>query len=96
MATNSHMSSQKKGMELKNYPHSLSFFFQLTINAALGFDTYLVQRHGVPNNLSVDDPLQTSKSAQKLGCYFCNDVVAPGDVGLQLSKFLHADFIFFL
>jgi len=34
------------------------------INAALGFDSYLVMRHGVEGNL---------------GCYFCNDVVAPTD-----------------
>lgn len=41
------------------------------MNAALGFDTYVVMRHGVkppPNS-----------STQELGCYFCNDVVAPGD-----------------
>lgn len=37
------------------------------INAALGFDTYLVQRHGISNQ------------SPKLGCYFCNDVVVPGN-----------------
>jgi len=35
---------------------------KLALNVALGFDTYLVIRHGISN---------------KLGCYFCNDVVAP-------------------
>ncbi|CDO96130.1 unnamed protein product [Kluyveromyces dobzhanskii CBS 2104] len=35
------------------------------INAALGFDSYLVMRHGNIND--------------KLGCYFCNDIVAPSD-----------------
>ncbi|TIB02104.1 hypothetical protein E3P96_02235 [Wallemia ichthyophaga] len=35
------------------------------INAALGFDSYLVMRHGTPVN--------------KLGCYYCNDIVAPTD-----------------
>lgn len=35
------------------------------INAALGFDSYLVMRHGA--------------GAEGLGCYFCNDVVAPSD-----------------
>ena len=67
------------------------------INAALGFDTFLVQRHGIkkkdhliqtssssspasapafcPNPMSVRKPLRGSQ----LGCYFCNDVVAPGD-----------------
>lgn len=37
---------------------------KIVINAALGFDSYLVMRHGVEGNL---------------GCYFCNDVVAPVD-----------------
>ena len=37
---------------------------KITITAALGFDSYLVMRHG-------------SSSPQKLGCYFCNDIVAP-------------------
>ncbi|CAN6609366.1 ubiquitin-like modifier-activating enzyme Atg7p [Trichomonascus vanleenenianus] len=43
---------------------------KLVINAALGFDSYLVMRHGMstPKNL-----------APHLGCYFCNDVVAPID-----------------
>ncbi|XP_053214466.1 ubiquitin-like modifier-activating enzyme ATG7 [Panonychus citri] len=59
---------------------------KLVINAALGFDTYLVQRHGVPplnNSLSSPSSSESSSSAnesnRKLGCYFCNDVVAPGD-----------------
>jgi ubiquitin-like modifier-activating enzyme ATG7 len=45
---------------------------KLVINAALGFDTFVVMRHGVkgPNR------------AKELGCYFCNDVVAPADVSL--------------
>lgn len=52
---------------------------KLVINAALGFDTYLVQRHGVPfpdDDLTSDS---TGEISRKLGCYFCNDVVAPGD-----------------
>lgn len=32
---------------------------------ALGFDTFLVMRHGI------------RESASQLGCYFCSDVVAP-------------------
>jgi ubiquitin-like modifier-activating enzyme ATG7 len=39
---------------------------KMVINAALGFDSYLVMRHG---------PL-----GGKLGCYYCNDIVAPADV----------------
>lgn len=39
---------------------------KLVINSALGFDTYLVMRHG--------------SNINQLGCYFCNDIVAPTDV----------------
>ncbi|RUS17502.1 Atg7ctd-Atg8-Mgatp complex [Endogone sp. FLAS-F59071] len=48
---------------------------KLVINAALGFDTYLVMRHGVPGGSS--DP--SLPVTEQLGCYFCNDVVAPTD-----------------
>ena len=44
---------------------------KIVMNAALGFDTFVIMRHGV----AVD-----RKSGQELGCYFCNDVVAPADV----------------
>ncbi|SCU90054.1 LAMI_0E00408g1_1 [Lachancea mirantina] len=40
------------------------------INAALGFDSYLVMRHGTSN---------CNDTNMRLGCYFCNDVVAPSD-----------------
>ena len=43
---------------------------KLVLNAALGFESYLVMRHGAK-------PVGTNKKT--LGCYFCNDVVAPGD-----------------
>ncbi|CAI4475517.1 BDN_1c_G0025370.mRNA.1.CDS.1 [Saccharomyces cerevisiae] len=39
------------------------------INAALGFDSYLVIRHGN----------RDEQSSKQLGCYFCHDVVAPTD-----------------
>lgn len=78
---------------------------KLVLNAALGFDTYVVMRHGVsppsselptaPETLSPTSstlPISsTSKSIpsaapqsrgpqpEELGCYYCNDVVAPGD-----------------
>jgi ubiquitin-like modifier-activating enzyme ATG7 len=39
------------------------------INTALGFDSYVVMRHGLPS--------QQEKS--RLGCYFCSDVIAPID-----------------
>ena len=38
------------------------------ITTALGFHSWLVMRHGIPG-----------QNAQRLGCYFCNDVVAPVD-----------------
>lgn len=44
---------------------------KVVLNAALGFDTYVVMRHGLKDD---------STSGQELGCYFCNDVVAPADV----------------
>ncbi|MCL4126216.1 UNVERIFIED_CONTAM: hypothetical protein GTU68_042363 [Idotea baltica] len=42
------------------------------LTAALGFDSYLVMRHGVP----MEDG---QNPEDRVGCYFCNDVVAPGD-----------------
>lgn len=74
---------------------------KIAITAALGFDSYLVMRHGarpicstpdisdkvnikekaegtlidVMENLSTEDRV----GRQQLGCYFCNDVVAPID-----------------
>ncbi|KAH8704698.1 putative autophagy ubiquitin-activating enzyme ApgG [Talaromyces proteolyticus] len=43
---------------------------KIVMNAALGFDTFVVMRHGVKTGNSSD---------AELGCYFCNDVVAPMD-----------------
>ncbi|OAL70832.1 E1-like protein-activating enzyme Gsa7p/Apg7p [Trichophyton violaceum] len=43
---------------------------KIVLNAALGFDTFVVMRHG---------SLTTAGSKDGLGCYFCNDVVAPGN-----------------
>ena len=44
---------------------------KIVMNAALGFDTFVVMRHGV----RMDQDRE-----KELGCYFCNDVVAPADV----------------
>lgn len=44
---------------------------KIVMNAALGFDTYVVMRHG---------PEAKDEGDKTLGCYFCNDVVTPGDV----------------
>lgn len=48
---------------------------KIVMNAALGFDTFVVMRHGVKNEANRD---------AELGCYFCNDVVAPADVSVGL------------
>uniref|UniRef100_A0A453BZ73 THIF-type NAD/FAD binding fold domain-containing protein n=2 Tax=Aegilops tauschii TaxID=37682 RepID=A0A453BZ73_AEGTS len=62
---------------------------KIAITAALGFDSYLAMRHGAgpgtnsksPNvvaattRLSAEDVL----GRQRLGCYFCNDVITPVD-----------------
>ncbi|GKU01164.1 ubiquitin modifier-activating enzyme atg-7 [Fusarium langsethiae] len=43
---------------------------KIVMNAALGFDSYVVMRHGTESGPEGQTPL---------GCYFCNDVVAPAD-----------------
>ena len=72
------------------------------INAALGFDTYLVMRHGLkkftesgklseqPNTSNIPC---SSIPGHMLGCYFCNDVVAPGDVRNNIHIYLQHDLI---
>ncbi|XP_004293934.1 PREDICTED: ubiquitin-like modifier-activating enzyme atg7 [Fragaria vesca subsp. vesca] len=68
---------------------------KITITAALGFDSFLVMRHGAgpcssshysnceaANALSTDLSnlvLTNRNGGHRLGCYFCNDVVAPID-----------------
>ncbi|KPP66818.1 ubiquitin-like modifier-activating enzyme ATG7-like [Scleropages formosus] len=88
---------------------------KLIINAALGFDTFVVMRHGLKRPKGVESAASSPSSAEpspasetcssssstspsnrgaagfpgsslfsnipghRLGCYFCNDVVAPGD-----------------
>jgi ubiquitin-like modifier-activating enzyme ATG7 len=55
---------------------------KIVMNAALGFDSYVVMRHGAE---------VVREGQQPLGCYFCNDVVAPADVSLsKISPFLVA------
>jgi ubiquitin-like modifier-activating enzyme ATG7 len=51
---------------------------KIVLNAALGFDTYVVMRHGVK---------ATQEGEVELGCYFCNDVVAPADVSPSMHAF---------
>ena len=52
--------------ESRWYPTLIAKAFNKTvITAAIGFDSYLVMRHGTKEN--------------KLGCYFCTDIVSPTD-----------------
>lgn len=48
---------------------------KMLINSALGFDSFLVMRHGA----GID-------ASDRLGCYFCSDVVAPTNV-IQFQRF---------
>ncbi|CAE6510820.1 unnamed protein product [Rhizoctonia solani] len=45
---------------------------KIVMNAALGFDSFLVLRHGVRASLADGE-------SARLGCYYCNDIVAPAD-----------------
>lgn len=48
---------------------------KIVINCALGFESYLVMRHGnIDPTISLDE-----QETGRLGCYFCNDIVAPKD-----------------
>jgi ubiquitin-like modifier-activating enzyme ATG7 len=50
---------------------------KIVLNAALGFESYVIMRHGMEKEKPED---------LELGCYFCNDVVAPANVScLSLS-----------
>jgi len=42
------------------------------LTIALGFETFLAMRHGL--SATAHDP---SIHGDRLGCYFCNDIVAP-------------------
>lgn len=44
---------------------------KIVMNAALGFDSFVVMRHGI---------IEDENEPAELGCYFCNDVVAPANV----------------
>ncbi|XP_043258889.1 ubiquitin-like modifier-activating enzyme atg7 isoform X2 [Colletes gigas] len=54
---------------------------KIAINAALGFDSFTVQRHGTRNSSIPSSPDLDIKNpfGSDLGCYFCNDVTQPGN-----------------
>ncbi|KAH9283467.1 Ubiquitin-like modifier-activating enzyme ATG7 [Echinococcus granulosus] len=61
---------------------------KLAITTALGFDSFLVLRHGVPRDHGVSpssyqapsgDNVTRGIDGSRLGCYFCNDVVGPAN-----------------
>lgn len=45
-----------------------SFHEKPVINVALGFDSYVIMRHGLKQ-----------QHENRMGCYFCNDIIAPID-----------------
>lgn len=57
---------------------------KIVMNAALGFDSYLVMRHGAPSD-------RLAVGEKRLGCYYCNDIVAPTDVSgdALFSQLIH-------
>ena len=48
---------------------------KILINAALGLDSWLVMRHGA--GIASDGDSANTSNDGRLGCYFCNDIVAP-------------------
>jgi len=54
---------------------------KLAINVALGFDTFVVMRHGIneSDTPSSHEEYVIKNANSRLGCYFCNDVIAPTD-----------------
>uniref|UniRef100_A0A914V8T1 Ubiquitin-like modifier-activating enzyme Atg7 N-terminal domain-containing protein n=1 Tax=Plectus sambesii TaxID=2011161 RepID=A0A914V8T1_9BILA len=58
----------------------LAVCVQIALSVALGFDSFVIVRHGVG---SQDDiaPIQSGNlvPGDQLGCYFCSDVTAPGN-----------------
>ena len=57
------------------------------VNAALGFDTFLVMRHG--NATQIPEKSKQILINLELGCYFCNDVIGPVNVTFFLFKSLN-------
>lgn len=57
---------------------------KVVINAALGFDSWLVMRHGSTEGVRASSDAEPAVEKKRLGCYFCNDIVAPTDVSFPV------------
>ena len=79
--------------------HHEFVYLQVVICSALGFDTFLVMRHGFKSG--EDNPVKPVFSStmsipgDQLGCYFCNDVVAPGNVS-KMDKKKQVKYLFYV
>uniref|UniRef100_A0AC35TH92 Ubiquitin-like modifier-activating enzyme ATG7 n=1 Tax=Rhabditophanes sp. KR3021 TaxID=114890 RepID=A0AC35TH92_9BILA len=55
---------------------------KLAITVGLGFDSYVILRHGINLTPEVDNEMckpGDTIPANKLGCFFCNDITSPGN-----------------
>lgn len=62
---------------------------KIVLNAALGFDSYVVMRHGAKApKMTAETGSNSQDAGVEVGCYFCNDVVAPADVSFVWHIFI--------
>jgi hypothetical protein len=56
------------------------------MNAALGFDSFVVMRHGLPQTASPTKNPASPLDIKQLGCYYCSDIMAARDVRAYLTR----------